>query len=456
MTLTLRVRSIVWFCTGAGVAVVVMLVALSAMRAEAAPGDDEATLVPITPCRLVDTRPPPDRVGPQGTFGAAETRTIIAHGTNGQCTIPSDAVGLSLNVTAVDASLPTFLTIWPEGDLPLASSLNPTPGQPPTPNAVSTRLGADGAFRIYNLQGSVEVIVDVNGYLTNDGLASLHERIAQLEAKTASMSATTEGGRPTVRFSGVNLQVVDSSGDSQCSTTGFEPCNGTGNLIVGYQEDFGAAKARSGSHNLVVGANHEWTSHSGLAAGFSNTISGASASALGQTNTASGDGSSVSGGSGNIAGGVGSSVSGGQANLASGLHSSVSGGSGNTADGGWSSASGGSLNAASGNYSAVSGGSGNTASGTRSSVSAGFSNIASGERSSVAGGESNLASGSSAAVTGGRTNWATGQQSSVSGGRDNIAGGSRTEIVGGAGCTDNTSNGVLVGAVTGTTCTQLN
>ena len=66
---------------------------------------------------------------------------LTAHGSNGQCTgIPTDAVAVQLNVTALDASQGTFLTIWGAGGQPNASSLNPAPGQPPVPNAVTTDL----------------------------------------------------------------------------------------------------------------------------------------------------------------------------------------------------------------------------------------------------------------------------------------------------------------------------
>ena len=113
---------------------------------------------------MIDTRSGDDRVGPHGTFSADDAETIQARGTNGRCTIPADAIGLGLNVTALDATQPTFLTIWPEGTRPLASSLNPSPGEPPTPNAVTTPLSTTGTFAIYNRQGSVNVIVDVIGY----------------------------------------------------------------------------------------------------------------------------------------------------------------------------------------------------------------------------------------------------------------------------------------------------
>ncbi|MFW2334103.1 hypothetical protein [Ilumatobacter sp.] len=106
------------------------------------------------------------QVGPRSTpIGAGQTHTVSAHGTNGDCSIPNDARALVLNVTAVGATAPTFLTIWGDGSRPTASSLNPSPGQPPVPNAVTTDLtNAAGQFRVFNLQGSVDVLADVVGY----------------------------------------------------------------------------------------------------------------------------------------------------------------------------------------------------------------------------------------------------------------------------------------------------
>jgi hypothetical protein len=125
----------------------------------------KTVLVPITPCRIIDTRPA-FQVGLKSSpLGPGEILKIAGRGTSGQCTIPGDAVGLSLNVTTVGATLPTFLTVWATGATqPNASNLNPTPGAPPTPNAVTTELSSGGEFNIYNLQGNVHVFADVNGY----------------------------------------------------------------------------------------------------------------------------------------------------------------------------------------------------------------------------------------------------------------------------------------------------
>lgn len=172
MTVTFNMRTLVAFAAGLSVALVAVFV-FQAWKVDAAPGDEDATFVPMTPCRLIDTRPGEFHIGPHDTFGASDTKTIAAHGDNGDCTIPTDAVGLSLNVTALDAIAPSFLTIWPDGDRPEASSLNPVPGQPPIPNAVTTTLSGGGSFDVFNLAGTVNVIIDVNGFYTAKSLKEL-------------------------------------------------------------------------------------------------------------------------------------------------------------------------------------------------------------------------------------------------------------------------------------------
>ncbi|MCP4094242.1 MAG: hypothetical protein GY747_12410 [Planctomycetes bacterium] len=90
--------------------------------------------------------------------------------------------------------------------------------------------------------------------------------------------------------------------------------NGLGNLIIGYTEqDPETAALRSGSHNLVVGIHHGYTSFGGqlnLAEGFATMIAG------GSENLASGSIAAMSGGSLNQALGYLSVVFGGQVNSA--------------------------------------------------------------------------------------------------------------------------------------------
>jgi hypothetical protein len=180
-------------------------------------------------------------------------------------------------------------------------------------------------------------------------LAAYDARITALEELLASV--TLENGGQDFVFTGVNVHVRSGSGAT------WGTINGLGNLIVGYDEARTSGSDKSGSHNLVVGPKHNYTSYGGLVAGYQNAISGNQASVCGGlNNTASGNGSSVSGGWYNTASGLYSSVSGGKFNTASGTSSSVSGGENSSASGQASSVSGGSDNEASGVASSVSGG----------------------------------------------------------------------------------------------------
>ena len=242
----------------------------------------------------------------------------------------------------------------------------------------------------------------------------------------------------TLQLSGINLQIVSGAGATNA------PVNGTGNLIVGYNANTGG-HARTGSHNLIVGDEHDYGLYGGLVTGLQNTIAAPWTSVIGGNgNTASGFGASVTGGVDNTASGFNASVSGGQHNTASGQYGSVSGGWCNVAGAGPApscsvttlsamSVSGGFRNVASGPVASVSGGAINTASGGDASVSGGENNAASVGGASVSGGGNNTASGNRASVSGGDGNTASGTGASVSGGSFSIANGLDTSVSGGAG-----------------------
>lgn len=155
-----------WAAMGAAVAVSLGAGGLGLARATAPAG--AATYVPIVPCRLVDTRPETN-VGPHSgpLVGPDAEITVAGWGdVAGDCDLPTGTAGLQLNVTAVGASQLTNLRFYPDGsETPTASNLNPAPGQPPTPNAVAVALDAtNGNFHAFNRFGSVDLVIDVQGY----------------------------------------------------------------------------------------------------------------------------------------------------------------------------------------------------------------------------------------------------------------------------------------------------
>jgi hypothetical protein len=157
-----RVR---WSAIGAAIAVAVGAGGLMSASASISSGE-RAVYVPITPCRVMDTRPGTDNVGPRSTpIGAGEAHAIAVRGANGNCSIPADAVGVVMNVAAVQPTASSFLTVYPsDATRPLAANLNWVAGQPPLSNAVTADISADGRISFYNLAGAVHVTADIVGY----------------------------------------------------------------------------------------------------------------------------------------------------------------------------------------------------------------------------------------------------------------------------------------------------
>ena len=86
---------------------------------------------------------------------------------------------------------------------------------------------------------------------------ALEARIAALETLLTHFTRTGN----EIIISGANLHIRSGSG----STGGT--VNGLGNLILGYSEARFDTTDRSGSHNLVVGGRHNYTSYGGVVAG---------------------------------------------------------------------------------------------------------------------------------------------------------------------------------------------
>ncbi|MEK7423750.1 MAG: DUF1501 domain-containing protein [Actinomycetota bacterium] len=127
--------------------------------------------VSIAPLRVFDTR---DGTGGRAwPLGEQESWEFALTGRFG---IPTDAVAVAMNLTSVEATAPTFITVSPTGEArPFASNLNPVPGAV-IPNLVVARIGVNGAVNLFNNTGTVHVVADVVGYFTpssNVGLDAL-------------------------------------------------------------------------------------------------------------------------------------------------------------------------------------------------------------------------------------------------------------------------------------------
>ena len=127
-------------------------------------------LVPLTPCRVMDTRNPNGPLG--GPYLAANAaRTIPV--SSGVCGIPANSVAYSLNITVVPRTGTLgYLTIWPTGQpQPLISTLNSL-GCSVLANAAIVPAGAGGSIDAYAMN-DVELIVDINGYFVPPATGTL-------------------------------------------------------------------------------------------------------------------------------------------------------------------------------------------------------------------------------------------------------------------------------------------
>jgi hypothetical protein len=122
---------------------------------------------PLSPARITDTRPGSGQSNSGGTMSTGSVLVVPVDGFGG---VPSTGVSsVVLNVTAVNPSLPSFLTAYAGGTgRPLASNLNFTRGTV-VPNRVIVPVGVNGNVDIFNQQGRVDVVVDVGGWFTAPG-----------------------------------------------------------------------------------------------------------------------------------------------------------------------------------------------------------------------------------------------------------------------------------------------
>jgi hypothetical protein len=142
--------------------------------AMAAPGDVVPTsFVPISPTRILDTRPAPQNVGGfVGPLVTGQTHTFQVTGIAG---VPANATAVMMNVTVDNTTGPSYLTVFPAGGTkPTASNLNWV-ANTTIPNLVTVKIGAGGQVSIFNQNAKVQVIADVAGYFVpgNDKFISL-------------------------------------------------------------------------------------------------------------------------------------------------------------------------------------------------------------------------------------------------------------------------------------------
>jgi hypothetical protein len=122
--------------------------------------------VPVTPCRLYDTRPSHGGSGPiQG--GTTMPFNLPQLAQSGPCAMTgldlSTASAYSLNITVIPQGTLGYLTLWPTGEgRPTVSTLNSVDGRVKA-NAAITPAGTNGQVSIY-VTNTTDVVIDIDGY----------------------------------------------------------------------------------------------------------------------------------------------------------------------------------------------------------------------------------------------------------------------------------------------------
>ena len=129
----------------------------------------------VTPYRVCDTRPAGNGVpinqcnddstgAGRGPLTKGATRVITVDSFGGLP--PSGVTAVVVNVTAVAPTLNTYLSIFPDGVTnPGTSNLNPSAGTA-LANLVEVGVSTAGKIDVYNAVGTVNVVVDIEGYVS--------------------------------------------------------------------------------------------------------------------------------------------------------------------------------------------------------------------------------------------------------------------------------------------------
>jgi hypothetical protein len=157
-----------------------------------------------TPFRILDTRSTSCIQCSGGALVAGATRTVpITAYTDPKTheSVPGDATAVVINVTAVAGTAASLLAVYPTGTgQPTASNLNFAMGKV-IPNLVTVTLGESGAVTIYNADGTVNVLADVEGYFepeaSSDVSGEFHAiapvRVCDTRSTSSTLACRTHG-----------------------------------------------------------------------------------------------------------------------------------------------------------------------------------------------------------------------------------------------------------------------
>jgi hypothetical protein len=201
-----------------------------------------ARLFTVVPDRLIDTR-----LGAATPVGTGQTIDVQVTGT---ARVPVGASAAVLNVTAVDAIVPGYLTVFPsDRNRPLVSAVNYEAGVA-RPNSVISPIGADGKIKIF-ASAQTHVIVDVMGWFGTAGQAEYVEvpSTRVLDSRLPANTGAKMAGNSVLHLQIVGPVVPPNARSVVLNVTATEP-NLPGFLTV---YPGGAARPTTSNLNYVAG-----------------------------------------------------------------------------------------------------------------------------------------------------------------------------------------------------------
>ncbi len=132
----------------------------------APPGTGGLSFVPLTPCRVLDTRNAPGsapELDPQGPASSSPiSGTLAVNVTASGCGIPTSAQAYVLNATVIPSATLGYLSLWPDGTpQPVVSTLNAGDG------AVTSNLAivptTNGSIDVF-ASNPTHLVLDIFGY----------------------------------------------------------------------------------------------------------------------------------------------------------------------------------------------------------------------------------------------------------------------------------------------------
>ncbi|MTD15925.1 hypothetical protein GIS00_18480 [Nakamurella sp. YIM 132087] len=165
------------------------------------PTSPEAKYVPVSPCRIVDTR---TGTGTNGTpYGSEVTRQYYVGGTfgfapqggkSGGCGVPVGAVAIAAVITAVDPQAGGFVRAWPADESePGATVLNYSTHS--NGSGLTLTIDPDSAqsLKVKNYGGPTDLVIDVNGYYVKPMAAMVSGSGALYSGSSRAISSTKVG-----------------------------------------------------------------------------------------------------------------------------------------------------------------------------------------------------------------------------------------------------------------------